>query len=373
MRSISSVSTRPLSRDEAFTESFKIGSEPAETQQPPPLQDEPRYNNKVMTEEEQEVRQARFFYNDAAANSGRKNAERGEVIELTLEYLFFAQGEQVFEVIDNEERIITKIKFPHRGGMLFAKGEVRLPYSFLLGGKVGTSLFNKVNNTDASWMPAVQPGVWWETTSRTDARVLTGDLNLYYRLLDSQTIDIGDPAFCELLEFLVLKPFTFDVSFDVFSGYQFQRGYYKMKDIVDMVEWWAPTVNPLTDQDSYYRVLYYGPQWGFRTEVAVSKLVARFSLAYAWLQTKGNGWWNLQNYTFEHKGDNGYGLDIQGEVAYKFAPCFSAGLGYMYLERNQGELVESGNNNGAEYSNMDIIRNADSRIHGPYAVIHLNW
>jgi hypothetical protein len=110
-----------------------------------------------------------------------------------------------------------------------------------------------------------------------------------------------------------------------------------------------------------------------RTEVSGGKYSARLSFAYSWLKTKGYGWWNLMNYAFEQIGDKGYGLDMEGELSYKLTPRISAGLGYNYFLRKQERLKESGSQPGVSYDDLDIVRNADSKIYGPYAVLRFNW
>jgi len=44
------------------------------------------------------------------------------VIELTLEYAFAIMGDQIFEVIDSTGNRISRLTYPHRGGMLILKG-----------------------------------------------------------------------------------------------------------------------------------------------------------------------------------------------------------------------------------------------------------
>jgi hypothetical protein len=290
------------------------------------------------------------YYNVTTPVVKESQDMREEIIELTIGYLSGIQGQQIFEIIDNQGRRVTKLIYPHRGAMLFFNGELRLLSRFFIGGKYGNSHFDRVTSTDTNWLPAIQPDVWWEANSRCKAELEIYDINFYLRLIDSENL-----------------------SLDVLSGYQHQKGRYGMTDLVDTVEWWNPTSVAYNGFDSFYKIIYKGPRLGLRTEVSGGKYSARLSFAYSWLKTKGYGWWNLMNYAFEQIGDKGYGLDMEGELSYKLTPRISAGLGYNYFLRKQERLKESGSQPGVSYDDLDIVRNADSKIYGPYAVLRFNW
>lgn len=78
------------------------------------------------------------------------------------------------------------------------------------------------------------------------------------------------------------------------------------------------------------------------------------------------------------KQEGRYGMDIEfeAEVTYNFAPHFSAGVGFNYISLKQKNLTETGiyaTDPGNNYKDLDIIRNADSKIFGPSAILKYIW
>ena len=311
--------------------------------------------------------------------------ERGEAIEktfraisieLTMEYIFDAHGEQNFEVIDSQGRRISRLHYPHSGPIIVYKGEIRFLPRVSIGGRYGSSLFKRTTATDTDWWPPIAD-VWWESNSRTKAEVETYDVNLYYRFLDLNKEQIKEkylssPGICEIFDFLRINNVE-SIALDIFAGYQQQKGRYGTTELVDTVEWWTPVNIPYDGLDSFYKIIYQGPRLGLRGEGSFGKFNTRLSLAYAWLKTKAYGWWNKRNYSFEQNGRKGYGIDIGIETTYKLTPNFSTGVGFNYLLCKQERLTESGNLPGAVYQDLDIIRNANSRIYGLLVLLKYIW
>ena len=330
-----------------------------------------------LQEEQKRLTRRDSFYSDSeqaeetqAVQETKSEEVRSEIIELTLEYLVPVQGEQIFEVVDDGGRTITRVRYPLRGQMLMIKGEARFSPIFSLEARYGTSTFKRYDNIDTSWVPETSREVWWESYSRTKTELLLAEFNMYLRLFDSQQ---GNSAFKDLFDLFVLTPQEGRLLIDALGGFQYQRSKFKMTDRVDTVQWWLPTAAAVGDLDSFYKVAYWGPRCGLRTEIGQNRLSGRLSVIYSWLMTKADGWWNLQNYTFQQHGIGGWGLDVNGEVTYQCTPHLSLGAGYVYSRRDQAKLDESGNNNGAVYTDLDIIRNVDYAIHGPYAALKVIW
>jgi hypothetical protein len=167
--------------------------------------------------------------------------------------------------------------------------------------------------------------------------------------------------------------------FDIFIGYQSQKGRYNMVDplrecLLDD-EGIHYSVLGLPDNiglNSFYKIEYKGPRLGFRTGTR-GKLNTQFSFAYAWLKTDAYGWWNLRDYSFRQNGKNGRGLDIELEATYRFTPRISAGLGYNYFYYQQKKAKGSGAQPDFVYEDLDIIRNANCKIYGPSFVLKYIW
>lgn len=298
-------------------------------------------------------------------------------LELTLEFGFATQGEQIFEVVDSQERRISRLDYPHRGEMLIFKGEVGVLPRLSIGGRYGSSFFKKRTAIDQDWDPDIsEEAVWLESESKCKSEVEFWDLNIYYCLLDLSQEEIEQERLFSkedtIFDYLLIDR----LSLDIFAGYQRNKGRYPMTDGVWTVYNYTPTSSPISGLDSLYKIRYKGPRLGMRAEGSKGKVTTRLSVAYAWLETKAYGWWNLREYSFWQSGKNGFGVDIVTEITYAFNPSFSVGLGFNYLYLRQKKLKESGVMEipvHYEYYNEDIIRNADSRIYGPSFILKYIW
>lgn len=296
-------------------------------------------------------------------------------IELSLEYIFAAQGRQTFEVVDSQERRISRLEYPHRGGILIFKGEVGFWSKFSLDGRFGSSFFKKRTAIDQDWLPPIED-VWLESESRCKPVVEFYDFNLYFRLLELNEDKIRQIRLSSeestIFDYLMVD----SLSFDIFAGYQQQKGRYPMTEGVTTISWWVPVYSPFSGLDSFYKIRYKGPRLGLRAEGSKGKVTTRVSLAYSWLRTKAYGWWNLRDYSFWQSGTRGYGIDIGLEVTYALTPSFSAGLGFNYFYLRQRKLKETGvfySNPANNYNDLDIIRNANCKIYGPSFILKYNW
>lgn len=299
----------------------------------------------------------------------QENPQRDEIIELCLEYLFAMRGDQIFEVIDSQGRKISKLHYPHRGEMIFLSAEMHVLPGLSIGGKFASSHLKRTTTTDTDWLPAVDPEIWWESNSNCSAELEYYDINFFLRVLDTKRDKESRLKWDELFDFLLVKKLTFDIV----VGYQHEKARYGMTDLIDTIEWWAPTSNPVSGLNSFYKVQYQGPRLGFRAQASDEKWSTKIDFAYAWLTTKGYGWWNLRDYTFEQAGTKGVGVDFSAELTYKFTRRLSAGLGYRLLVFKQEKMKESGNQPGLIYDDLDIIRNVESSISGPYTVVRFIW
>ncbi len=303
--------------------------------------------------------------------------------EVSLELGYATRGEQTFEVVDNQDRRISRLLFPHRGTLVTLSGEIPLINRFSIGGKYIGNKLKTVNSTDTDWRPGTSSLVWTESNSRTDTWIENYDLNIYYRLFSAARIHpLSDEALNRAFYKMVFAPeemavgdyAVFDTfSVDIFAGYFQQKGRYSMTDLVYTVASTLPVNIPIAGQDQFYKTKYFGPRLGVRTESSFGKFSTRFSLAGAWLTTEGYGWWNLSNYYFFHTGKNGFGLDFAWETLYALTPSLSLGIGYNYSAYWQKKLTESGKIGTYEYVDNDIIRNANSTLYGPTLKLRYRW
>lgn len=294
-------------------------------------------------------------------------------IELTLEYLVFTYGKQIFEVVDSQGSRISRLNYPHRGEMYIFKGQVCLIPRLSIGGRYGSSNFKKTTCIDTDWIPTIDRDlVWWESNSDTKPEVRIYDLNLYYRLLDYDEEGEGGSG-----EKNLFKDWRADkISLDIFAGYQKQEGRYNMINLVDTVENYQSVSIPYKGLDAFYKIKYQGPRLGLRAEGSYDKITTKLSFAYAWLETDAFGWWNMRKYSFWQTGKNGVGLTFELELTYNFTPHLSAGLGYNYISLEQKNLTETGifdTSPGNNYQDLDIIRNANSKIFGPSLILKYLW
>ncbi|MDD4899125.1 MAG: hypothetical protein PHT31_00270 [Candidatus Omnitrophica bacterium] len=294
--------------------------------------------------------------------------------DLAMEYGFCVQGEQTFEVIDGASRKISRLFYPNRGQMYGVKGEMGYLDKFFLGGKFDSSLFKKSYATDTDWQPATNPDIWFESHSREKAQAQLSDINFYYRLLDLNADTVREnKQFGELFDLFKMGNPNDSLIFDLLVGYQWQKSRYRTTDKIDTVEWWVPTDNPIAGEDSFYKVFYRGPRFGFRTLVTSGRFSGRMEFAYAWLTTKAYGWWNLTNNVFEQHGRNGFGIDASIELDYKITSHLMGGVAFNYFLRKQRKLKESANQPGLIYDNEDFIRNVNSILYYPSVILRYIW
>jgi hypothetical protein len=304
---------------------------------------------------------------------GKKTPPRDEIIEISIDYLFSVKGQQIFEVVDDGGNRISKLFFPHRGGMLMFNGELRLSPLISVGGEFGSSDLKTVNDTDTDWVTPFNDFVWWQSNAACKVKVETWGVNMYYSVCRAKQGESQSRESKNTLDLFAVNKEGGNISIDVFGGYQYQNGDYQMTDLVDTMEWWTPVYNPIGGLNSSYKITHQGPRAGFRFKGGTARCLGKFSFAYAWLNTKADGWWNLRNYSFHQVGNNGYGIDVNADLAYKITPHLLAGLGYRYLLCKQAKLKESGEQPGFSYTDWDIIRNADSALYGPYATVKFIW
>jgi len=312
-----------------------------------------------------------------------KEKSRSKIIELAVAYAFAVQGQQTFEVVLDGYKI-SELKYPQRGQMVTYNGEIHLTPRFSIGGKYGNSIFKNTTCTDSDWFlgyigPDLVyiPDVWLQSNLENKAKVEIYDLNFYYRLVNlSRGREEQFYGFDSDLSKYSLPEDLDSLSFDIFFGYQRQKGRYGMSEGVWRLIYWTPVDIPIDGVDSFYKVDYQGPRLGVRAEGSLGKLITTFSFAYAWLKTKGYGWWNLREYEFEQVGSNGYGLDFAIDLSYKLTPHLSAGIGFTYATLNQRKLKESGIQRIPSYysfEDLDIIRNLDNVIYAPFVVLKGTW
>lgn len=294
---------------------------------------------------------------------------RNIAIEISLDY-FLARGDQIFEVVDSIGRKISRLHYSQKGNMFIVNAELRLHPRFSVGGSYGSSRFKHTVSTDTDWLPALLPNVYWESNSSCKPAVDNFNIKLYYRLLDLKDVSASD----DIKEYLRIK--TFDkFSLDIFTGYQHQKGRYRTTDLVDTVEnWTRVTDGAIAGEDSFYKIRYQGPCLGLRGSALFNNWIStRLSFAYTWLDTKAYGWWNLRNYSFWEKGQNGRGLDLNLEIVLHLTKNWFLGTGYNYRYFKQGKMTECGLEEGVRYTDLDIIRNANHKLYGPAFKLGCIW
>ncbi|MBU0694368.1 MAG: tetratricopeptide repeat protein [Candidatus Omnitrophica bacterium] len=318
-----------------------------------------------------------------------KKTLRRIAIEISMEYLW-AKGEQSFELLNSQGEMVSKLTYPVKGKMTIFKGEVGFLSKFFLGARYGSSDFKKTvcsdedwNIHDPTWPYGSDDYVDYQITKQGGkSEVEFFDINFYYRLLDldkeytkqKHLSSEGDTIFDSWV--------VDNLSLDIFTGYQQQKGRYGMIDPMseylrfDEDTWYYATGLPANiGLDSFYKIKYKGPRIGLRAKGSKGKITTKVWFAYAWLKTEAHGWWNLRDLAYWQKGENGSGVDLGFEITYPFTSSFSAGIGFNYFQYWQKKLkmyaVEAGTPWWEGY--QDRIRNADSRIYGPSLVAKFIW
>lgn len=344
----------------------------------------------------EELRQTREWTINGTLNIMETGIEKERVIkdtliwvELTMEVGIGIKGEQMFEItrVNETDILLSRLEWPLRGEMLILKGEVGSSFSrFSLGGKFGTSRFRRKTNTDEDfdywdWHNSEYKFITYQVSYQdSKSKVDFFDVNLYYNLMDWSPEDIGQIRKHQNKN--IFDEFRVDkLSLDIFTGYQYIKGRYRMIDpmkellrIVDGSSWEATGYPADIGLDSFYKVRYRGPRFGFRLRGASGKADVKLSVAYASLRTNGFGWWNRRDLTFWHSGGKrGYGIDATFEVTYPFTPSFYVGLGYNFLYCHQDKLKDTYMYPGYSHIDVDRARNIDLKVYGPSLVLKYIW
>ncbi len=328
--------------------------------------------------------------NAAERDYTAEKALRNITIELTLEYGFAAKGEQSFDLMDSEGGLASKLIFPFEGKITVAKGEIGFGSKFFLGGKFGSSNFKKRTCSDEDWN--IYDPTWSEGTDEFIDYQITKQMekvkteffnvNFYYRLFDLNKEDLKQKHLF-LIEDVATNSLLIDrLAFDIFVGYQYQKNHCRlidpMMEYILLDEGSQYYVTGLPDNiglDSFYKTEYKGPRLGLRAIGSKDKLTAKISLAYAYLETKAIGWWNLRDLSFWQKGGKGSGLDVELEAAYALTPHLSLGVGFDLMYRRQNKLklhaIEAGLPWWDGYRNR--VKNADSILYYPSVFLKLIW
>lgn len=301
-----------------------------------------------------------------------------DIFDFSVELMTSAHGEQTFDVIDSDETLISRLKYPYRGQTMIFNAELYPLPRISIGGRgcySGILQLSNSTSTDTDWKAETGNLVETESNSSVKTELDFFDANIYGRLLNLEKGKNTD-IFSKALDFLLVGQNS-KMSLDLFGGYQYQRGRFGMFNMVQTVEDYTPVNENVDGEDSVYKIRYRGPRVGVRGEYAYSRFSTRLSFAYAWLKTKADGFWNLRAYPYSQHSDgyDGYGIDLNAELKYQFTKHISGGFGYNYMIRRQHKMQESGNDQtgtGA-YTDYDIIRNADSTFYGPSVFVRVNW
>ena len=280
----------------------------------------------------------------------------GIELELSFEYML-ARGEQGFQVVIGGSKI-SELEYPIEGPMYIFNGEARFLPWLSVGGRYGMSNFDDTEWTDTDWAFGLE-----QAKGDCTAETHLFDANLYYRFVDWARDDMDE----ELRSWLLADNFYADI----FAGWQYQKSHFRMTN----GRWtFPPPVEPIPGLNSTYDVEYYGPRLGLRVAGSkYDKFSSSLSIAYAWITTKAEGWWNLRDFSFHQEGDGGSALDINFDLFYHPIPNWFLGVGFNYMGWWQDEAKESGSQPGSSYSGWDIIRNVDSEIYGPTFTIGCIW
>lgn len=299
-------------------------------------------------------------------------------IELALDYQRI-NGEQLFTVIDSQGGRISQLTYPIEGDIITLRGEVRFHPKFSFGVSYGSSNFEETTNSDEDWNflgvhNSEEKLIEYQITEQDcESEMEIFDINLYWNFLNLRH-ESEEKSNNRIL-------IADNTSFDLFVGYHQQKGWYTMKDpttqylrVVDGTLWQATGLPLYQGLNSPYKVKYSGPKLGIRLKGEKGKLSTGMSAAYAWIKTTAHGLWNLRSYSFTQKSTNlGHALMLNANMRYDFYKDWYLGLGYRYIEYIQEKLKESGVQPGSTYDDLDIIRDVNNKIYGPYFTIGLIW
>ena len=353
----------------------------------------PAIEQKIPTKQIQKETSIHASPASALRSSREQNIEitlRDIAIEISLEYFMNMGSQTVNFIYPDTGADMSRLEFPLEGNMPIIKGEVRFMPRVSLGGKYANSQLKERVCSDEDWdfddWRTIDKVTLWKhidyqiTKQGSKSRVEFYDINLYYNLFTSgednpdqrAIFPAGDPIYQNL---------NIDrVSLDVLAGYQYYKGRYRMVDPVyeleDFIEggwYYGETLPDDFGLDNFYKIEYWGPRIGLRLGGSKGKVSSQIKFAYALLQTKTYGWWNLRDYSFWGSGKNGYGIEFGFDTTFAFTPSFSAGLGFNYFGYFQKKMKESGNEAGDTFYDLDIVRDANSRNFGPSFILKYIW
>lgn len=307
----------------------------------------------------------------------KEKLPREKFFNFAVEFVTSAHGQQTFDVIDSNEFLISRLKYPHRGQQIIFKGELYILPRLSFGGRFSSShilQLSDANSTDTDWKVATANLVYTEYNSTTKTEVNFFDANIYGRVLGLDRSKDMDPI-SKLFDFLLISQES-SLFLDFFGGYQYNQGRYGTYDLIQRIYDYVHDYANLVGEDTFYKINYRGPRLGVRGEYSYKRLATRISFAYSWLKTKGEGYWNLRQYPFSQRSDgyDGYGITLEGEISYQFTKYLAAGFGYNFMRLNQHKMRESGHEAGeAPYTEYDIVRNVNSTLYGPSVFVRVNW
>lgn len=284
--------------------------------------------------------------------------------KMDLEYQFVS-GENSFLLVDpNDGTNMSKLTFPTKGGMAVANMEAKILPRFFAGGRFGISNLDVATSQDEDW-DLLLDGDYYYTKQRTKNEAQLWDANIYYRMFDWSRQDLDD--YLKDM-FLVDRLYV-----DIFGGYQYYKGRATMIDPI-VHEYWevlgVPVIDDTSEQswglNSHYETIRKGPRLGVRLGGSLTeKLSSNLSFAYAWLDTKSYGNWNLRNFNWTHESGDGYGFNFDLEALYHLAPDWYLGAGYHYLYYVDENLLYSGDQPSGSFKDLDIARDSKVVAYGP--------
>jgi len=297
---------------------------------------------------------------------------RREVIDKALEDASFKMdfeyqfvfGEQSFRIINADGSDASKLTFPVEGGMGIVNAEARIFPRLFIGGRFGISNLNNTTSKDEDWS-IVFVGDYYYTQQKTKNEAQLWDANIYYRMFDWDKQELGD-----YMKGMLLVDRLY---IDIFGGYQYYKGRTTMIDPITEEHWellGVPLLHNTSEQawglNSQYEVIHKGPRAGLRLGGSLTeKLSSNVSLAYAWLDTKSYGNWNLRNFNWKHEGNDGYGFNVDVEALYHITPDWYVGAGFHYLHYVQDKLLYTGVQPGSSFTDLDQARDEEVTAYGP--------
>jgi hypothetical protein len=306
-------------------------------------------------------------------------SERQKIIEQALDETtfkikigsMFIRGEQSFRLAHPDlPGNLSKLTYPLRGEMGFIHAEAQLTPRFSIDGRYTASDFKNETSKDEDWNfygnhNGSEKFIDYQITEQnTKNKAFFWNANLFYRVYDWSIEE--DKQISELL--LADK-----VSLDIFSGYQYYKGKHTMIDpitkyerLVDGQWWYVPSVPLYEGLNSWYEVTYKGPRIGVRVRGDHgSRISSSINLAYAWLSTNAEAYWNLRDFRWRHRGQSqgsALSLDIEGE--YRLSSRWLLGAGFHYMWQKHEKSLYSGTQPGSSFTDLDLARDTQMRLFG---------